>query len=324
MEKLLYLSRADVEACALDTAEIIERLDLAFAVKGQGGVDLPPKPEIRPRPDSFLHAMPCYVSGDEAAGIKWVGAFPDNPEKGLPYISALVIMNDPDTGLPLAVMDGTWMTAWRTAAVSAISAQYLARRDSKVLAVCGAGVQGRTNLSALALVLKELEEVRIYDTSSDNLARYLDEMAPLHPKLKLKPAGSAQEAIRGADVVLTAGPIFKEPKPVIAPEWLKPGCLGLPLDFDNYFTPEAFLACHKFYTDDWDQLEYYHRLGSFPSLPQERTDLGDLAAAKAPGRENDEEIIMACNLGIAMDDMVVGALLMEKAKEKGLGTWLEL
>ena len=324
MEKLLYLSRADVEACALDVAEIIQGLDLAFAVKGQGGIDLPPKPGIHPRPDSFLHAMPCYVSGNEAAGIKWVGAYPANPQKGLPYISALVIMNDPDTGLPLSVMDGTWMTAWRTAAVSAVSAQYLARKDSRVLAICGAGVQGRTNLTALALVLENLEEVRVYDLYPESLKKYLEEMAPLHPKLKLIAAASAQEAVTGADVILTAGPMIQDPAPVIAADWLKPGVLGLPLDFDNYFTPEAFMACHKFYTDDWDQLYYYKSLGSFPALPEERMDLGDLAAGKVPGRESDQEIIIACNLGIAMDDMVVGALLLEKAKEKGLGTWLDL
>ncbi len=324
MEKLLYLSRADVEACGLEAAEIIAGLDRAFAAKGRGGVELPPKPGIHPRPDSFLHAMPCYISGMEAAGIKWVGAYPANPDRGLPYISALVILNDPETGLPLAVMDGSWMTAWRTAAVSAVTAKYLARPGSRTLALCGAGVQGRTNLAALALVLEGLEEVRVYDLIPDNLERYLAEMSPQYPKLNLSAASSAEEAVRGADVILTAGPMIKNPRPVIRPDWLKPGCLGLPIDFDNYFTPEAFLACHKFYTDDTAQLDYYQSLGAFPGLPDRRIDLGALAAGEDPGRESDQEIIIGCNLGIAMDDMVVGALLLEKAEAAGLGVRLDL
>ncbi|MCG8375028.1 MAG: ornithine cyclodeaminase family protein, partial [Chlorobiales bacterium] len=279
-EKLLYLSRADVESCSLGVGEIIEALEKAFAVKGQGGVELPPKPGVHPRPDSFLHAMPAHVAGLEATGIKWVSAFPANPAKGLPYIAALVILNDPETGLPLAVMDGSWMTAWRTAAVSAITAKLLAPFQAEVLAICGAGVQGRTNLQALSHVLKNLKEVRVFEVSSRVLEKYIEEMAPLHPHLELKPMGSALEAVRGAEVVLTAGPMVKDPSPVIEADWLAPGCLGLPIDFDNYFTPDAFLACDRFYTDDVAQIRYYQSLGSFPKLPEEILDLGDLAAGK--------------------------------------------
>lgn len=324
MERLLYLSRADVEACGVGPAEIIEGLEKAFEVKGKGGVELPPKPGIHPRPDSFLHAMPCYLSGPEAAGIKWVAAYPGNPAQGLPYISALVILNDAATGLPLSVMDGSWMTAWRTGAVSAVTAKRLARPGSRVLGLCGAGVQGRTNLRSLALVLKDLEEVRVYDLLPESLDRYLEEVSPLLPNLRIQAASSAREAIEGADVIVTAGPMIKNPSPVIVPDWIKPGALALPIDFDNYFTPEAFMACQKFYTDDTAQLDYYRSLGSFPSLPETRWDLGDLAAGKVPGRESDQEFIIGCNLGVAMDDMVVAALLFEKAKEKGLGSWLDL
>jgi len=323
-EKLLYLSRADVESCGLGVEEIIEALERAFVIKGQGGVELPPKPGVHPRPDSFLHAMPAYVAGLESAGIKWVSAYPANPGRGLPYIAALVVLNDPETGLPIAVMDGAWMTAWRTAAVSAVTAKLLARSGAEVLAVCGGGVQGRTNLQALSLVLTSLKEVRIFETSPQALKSYLNEMVPLHPGLELKPVGSALEAVKGADVILTAGPMVKNPSPVIREDWLVPGCLGLPIDFDNYFTPAAFLACNRLFTDDLNQLRYYQSLGSFPGLPEEIIDLGDLAAGKVPGRRNDQERLIGCNLGIAMDDVVTGGLLLEKAKARGLGTWLDL
>ncbi|MBW1713585.1 MAG: ornithine cyclodeaminase family protein [Deltaproteobacteria bacterium] len=322
--QLLYLSRAQVEACGLGLGEIIDALEKAFVIKGQGGAELPPKPGIHPFKDSFLHAMLCYVSGVEAAGIKWVSAYPANPDKGLPTISALVILNDPQTGLPLAVMDGTWMTAWRTAGVSALTAKRLARPGARTLAICGAGVQGRTNLDALAYVLGQLKEVRVYDTEPRNLEAYLEEMAPRHPNLELKGASSAQEAVRGADVVLTAGPMLKNPQPVIEDEWLAPGSLGLPLDFDSYFAPSAFLGCDKFFTDDVEQIRYYQTIGYFSQLPDINGDLGDLAIGQVAGRESEEERIIGCNLGLALDDMVVGLLLLQRAREKGLGLSLDL
>ncbi len=324
-QKLLYLSRADVEACELGVGEIIEAIEAAFKEKGRGRVELPPKPGIHPRPDSFCHAMPGYIAGLEAAGIKWVSAFPGNPASGLPYISGLLILNDADTGLPIAVMDCTWITAWRTAAVSAVSAKYLARPGARSLAICGAGVQGRTNLDALALVLPELSEVRVFDVNAQTLDDYLAYNRPRHPGLDIRAVGSAREAVEGADVVLTAGPILKHPDPPIKPDWLAPGSLGLPLDFDSYFSTEAFLACDKFYTDDVEQILFYQsQMGHFAELPEIQGDLGQLIDGQIAGRERDEERIIVCNLGIAMDDMATAPLLVAKAKEKGVGVWLDL
>ena len=148
--RLLYLSRTDVERVALDMPTIIELLDTAFREKGDGRVEMPPKPGIHPRPESFIHAMPASIPAMHAAGVKWVSGFPANPARGLPYISGLVVLNDDDTGLPLAVMDCTWITAYRTGAATALAARHLARPDSETVAILGCGVQGRTNLIALA------------------------------------------------------------------------------------------------------------------------------------------------------------------------------
>ncbi len=322
--RLLYLSRSDVEACGVAPLEIVDALEAAFVAKGRGQVDMPPKPGIHPRPDAFLHAMPCYVGGQEAAGIKWVSGYPGNPARGLPYISGLLILNDPDTGIPLAVLDCTWITAWRTAAVSALAARRLARSGSAVLAICGAGVQGQTHLDTLALVLPELREVRVYDVLGAVQERYLARNRGRHPGLTLRGAGSAREAVEGADVVVTAGPIRKEPEPVVTLEWLAPGCLGLPVDFDSYFGPEALLGCDKFLTDDLAQLRYYQTLGYFRRLPPVHGDLGQLLAGQVGGRTSPEERIVVCSLGIAMDDVATAPLVVERARERGLGTWLEL
>lgn len=174
--RLLYLSRQDVEAVGLTMAEVIEAVESMFHEKGEGRVEMPPKPGIHTQPDAFIHAMPAYIPAFHSAGIKWVSGYPGNQQKGLPYITGLLILNDPETGIPLSVMDCTWITAMRTGAASAVAAKYLARPDAQTLGVLGCGVQGRSNLQALREVLP-LRRVYAYDTHADTLKRYVREMA---------------------------------------------------------------------------------------------------------------------------------------------------
>ena len=148
--RLLYMSKADVVSVGLGMAEIIELLEQAFQEKGAGLVEMPPKPGIHPGGgDNFIHAMPAYIPGMKSAGIKWVGGFPENNQRGLPYITGLLILNDPETGLPLSVMDCAWITGMRTAAATAVAARRLARPKSSILGILGCGLQGRTNTEAL-------------------------------------------------------------------------------------------------------------------------------------------------------------------------------
>ena len=151
-DTVLYLSRSDVETVNLSMAEIIDGLDRMFVEKGEGKVEMPPKPGIHTQPDAFIHAMPAYIPSLESAGMKWVSGYPANQEKGLPYISGLLILNDPETGIPTCVMDCTWITAMRTGAATAVAAKYLARKDSSTVGIVACGVQGRGNLEALSCV----------------------------------------------------------------------------------------------------------------------------------------------------------------------------
>jgi len=155
--ELLFLSRADIEPIGFPMADMIACVQDALKERGKGDVEMPPKPGIHPAQDAFIHAMPAYIPRMRAAGIKWIGGFPDNFKRGLPYISGLLILNDPDTGLPIVVMDGAWITAKRTGAATAVAAKYLARKDSRTFGILGCGVQGRTNLEALREVLKNLQ-----------------------------------------------------------------------------------------------------------------------------------------------------------------------
>ena len=132
-KSILYLSRQDVEGVGLSMKEIILALEAMFKEKGEGRYEMPPKPGIHPREEAFIHAMPAYLPNPGVAGVKWISGYPDNQKRGLPYITGLLVLNDPDTGIPTAVMDATWITAKRTGAATGVAAKYLARKDSSTL-----------------------------------------------------------------------------------------------------------------------------------------------------------------------------------------------
>lgn len=322
-QKMLYLSKKDVERVGLSMKEIIEALDEAFKEKGLGKVEMPPKPGIHTMPDAFIHAMPAYVPSVGSAGIKWVSAFPENYKRNLPYISGLLILNDPETGLPISVMDCIWITAMRTGAATAVAAKYMANMDSSTVGILGCGVQGRSNLKALRIMMPELKDVKAYDISGDAVNRYAEEMRK-ETGLNIGIVGSPEEAVEDSDIIVTAGPILKTPNPVIEDNWLKPGVFASPVDFDSYFKKSAFERCDKFVTDDREQCLYYKSLGYFQHISEIHADLGEIAAGLKPGREKKDERIICANLGLAMDDMATAIKIYKKAVENNIGTWLEL
>ena len=320
---MLYLSKNDIERVNLPMTEIIQALDKAFREKGLGKVEMPPKPGIHTMPDAFIHAMPASVPSVGAAGCKWVSGYPENYRKNLPYINGLLILSDPETGMPLSVMDCIWITAMRTGAATAVAAKYLANRDSKSIGILGCGVQGRTNLEALKIILPELSEVKAYDISADAVNMYAEEMGT-KTGLDIKIVNTPKEAVEDSDVIVTAGPILKEPNPAIEFDWLKPGVFASPVDFDSYFKKSVFEGCEKFVTDDREQCLYYKSLGYFQNVSEIYADLGEIAAGIKPGRENRDEIIICANLGLAIDDMVTAIEIYKKAVDNNMGTWLEL
>lgn len=319
--RILYLSRADVERVGLDLTTIIALLERAFVEKGHGRVELPPKPGIHPRPDAFIHAMPAYVPALHAAGIKWVGGYPENPARGLPYISGLVVMNDADTGLPYAVMDCTWITAYRTGAATALSAKYLARPDSRTVGILACGVQGRTNLMALA-TLFPLARVYAYDIVPEARDRYVADMSA-RLGLEIVPVSTPREAVAESDLVVTSGPIRRQPEPTIDADWLRPGAFASAVDFDSYWSPAALRQMDRLVTDDLPQLRYYRSIGYFQTAPEPDSSLEEIVAGLKPGRRREDERTMAMNLGLAMEDVVVAQEIDRRARALGIGTWLE-
>jgi ornithine cyclodeaminase/alanine dehydrogenase len=321
-QQLLYLSRADVESVALDMPTLIRLLEVAFKEKGLGRVEMPPKPGIHTQPDAFIHAMPAFIPALQSAGIKWVSGYPENYKRGLPYITGLLILNDAETGLPYAVMDCTWITAYRTGAASALSAKHLARKQSEVAGILACGVQGRTNLLALA-ALFPIKRVYAYDSLPDTQRRYVEEMSA-SLGIEIIGVDAPKQAVVESDLVVTSGPILKHPTPTIEKDWLRPGAFASAVDFDSYWHGEALAQFDKLGTDDHAQFQYYKSVGYFQTTPDPYADLGEIVAGLKPGRERDDERTMAMNLGLAMDDMAVAPEIYRRAKERGIGTWLTL
>ena len=319
---ILYLSRQDVQEVDLNMREIIEALDRMFREKGEGGVEMPPKPGIHTQPDAFIHAMPAYIPSLQAAGMKWISGYPANQAKGLPYINGLLVLNDPETGMPLAVMDATWITAVRTGAATALAARYLARPESASLGIVACGVQGRGNLEALSCLFA-LKKVKVYDIQAEIAARFAREMEE-KLELEIEPVKELEEAVKDLDMVVTSGPILKHPNPAIPASWLARGAFASPVDFDSYWQGEALREADKLATDDSEQMRYYRREGYFRDTPEPYADLGEIAAGKKPGRESDEERNISINLGLALEDVATAILVYRQAVERGIGTELPL
>jgi ornithine cyclodeaminase/alanine dehydrogenase-like protein (mu-crystallin family) len=303
-------------------ADIVGALESVFREKGEARVEMPPKPGVHTMPDAFLHAMPAYIPAQKAVGMKWVGGYPQNRERKLPYITGLLILNDPETGVPVSVMDCVWITAKRTGAATMVAAKYLARPESQTVGILGCGVQGRSNLEALHVGFK-LTKVRAFDVDRNVSEAYTREMSA-QLGLEVIPVSDPKSAVEDSDIVVTAGPILRKPHATIQPGWFAEGSFASLVDFDSYWHPNALKEVDKFCTDDVAQLEHYRGMGYFQRIPAVYADLGDLVTGRRHGRETPQERTIACNLGLALDDMATALRIYNRALAQGVGTWLPL
>jgi ornithine cyclodeaminase/alanine dehydrogenase-like protein (mu-crystallin family) len=304
----VYLSRAEVTGLLPPVEEQLDLVEETYRAVGAGRVELPPKPGIHPRPDSFIHAMPAYLRDDDVAALKWVAGYPANKERGLPYISGLIVLNEADTGLPVAIMDGAEITAARTAAASGVCIRRFAPAGWSRAAVLGAGEQGRFHLRVLRALNPEVA-VYAWDPHPERVAALGDVTAAAGPR----------EAVGDAEVIVTAGPIVESPESPLGPDWLGGRVLGLPIDFDFYFNADAVSAADLFLVDDVGQFEYYRSLGHFQGWPEPEANVGEaLSRDGAPAR------VVCCNLGIGALDAAFAARVLIAARDQGVGTELPL
>jgi ornithine cyclodeaminase/alanine dehydrogenase len=306
---LLYLTRDEVARLLPPVPEQLDLVEETYRAVGAGRVELPPKPGIHPRPDSFIHAMPAYLRDDDVAALKWVAGYPANKERGLPYITGLIVLNDAETGVPAAVMDGAEITAARTAAASGVCIRRFAPRGWSRAAVLGAGEQGRFHAEVLRQLNPDVA-IRGWDPHRERISSLGD---------NVEAAPGPREAVRAADVLVTAGPIVESPDSPLTSDWLEESSLGLPIDFDFYFSAEAVESAELFLVDDMGQFEYYRSLGHFQGWPEPAGSVGEaLSRDGAPAR------VVCCNLGIGALDAAFAARVLAAAREQGAGTELPL
>lgn len=321
-EPILYLSNRDLEQLGLSLGEIVPILEEMFRRKGSGGTVQPPKIFFHRDGPRFYSSMVSCAPGLGYAGCKWQSGDPENPARGLSYIQGLFILSEDATGQPVAIMDAKWLTGNRTAAASAVAAKHLARRDARTIAILGCGLQGRKNLEALKAVLPSLVRCQAYDVVAEREAQFVHET---HERwgVCVVGAGSAEGAVRGADIVITAGPIEDHRRAMLMPEWLAPGSLTVTLDYDSYVTDAAIAAADLVLTDDRGQIEDARQKGGkFAGVARIDAELADLLTTGQGRRTKEEQRILVFNLGIALEDLATGVEILNRARKKKVGTLL--
>lgn len=319
---VLYLNSNDLEELGLGLAEIVPVLEEMFRLKAAGDTMMPPKIFFHRHGPRFYSSMVSAAPGLGFAGCKWQSGDPQNPARGLPYIQGLFLLSEDATGQPVAIMDSKWITGNRTAAASALAAKHLARKDANTLAILGCGLQGRKNLEALKGVLPSLTHCQAYDVVPEREAAFVQEMQGRWG-IQVTGMGSAERAVRGADIIITAGPIEQTRRACLLPEWLAPGSLTITLDYDSYITDAAIAAMDLVLTDDRGQIEdaRFHE-GKFTGVHRVDAELADLLTSGKGQRMNDDQRILVFNLGIALEDLATGVELLKRARAQNIGTRL--
>ena len=319
----LYLSRADVEAIGLPMGTVIEAVELALREKDEGRTIMPPKHWIAPSARRFFAAMSSALPGLRAVGCKWQSGSPDNHALGHPYITGQFILNALGTGLPIAIMDSTWITEMRTAAATAVAARALVGKPPRVLGVLGCGLQARRNLDALRLVFPSLADVRAYDISATAGETYRDEMKARHG-VEVTLCPDPRAAFDSADIVLTCGPIIPEGTRAAEAAWLEEGATAVTLDYDCYWKPGELARVDRLVTDDLAQLEHTKADGYFTSVPEKMQELASVVAGREAGRMSSTQRIVCINMGIALEDVTTALSIYRRARDMGRGVELPI
>ncbi len=321
--KLLVLNEHEVEQL-LTMRDCIAVMEKALADLGRGDVHNPLRSILRAAgAEGFFGLMPAYRGGEQPAyGLKEICVYPKNPARGLDTHLGGVLLHSGDTGQLLGVFNASAITAIRTAAVSAVATKLLAREDAHVLAILGAGVQGKSHLQAIPLV-RDIREVRIF-------SRTRQKAEALAKAKNVRVVNSAEEAVRGADIVVTA---TSAREPVVQREWIAAGAHINAVGSSIATTREidsATMAAASFFVDRRESTvnesgDYLMALreGAIRGPEHIRAELGEILLGKAPGRTSAEEITLFKSLGLAIEDLASAQFLYGEAQRRGTGTWVE-
>jgi len=313
-------------------SEVMQVLDMdlalaaaedAFRAYGEGRVNMPPKSYLQLAGGDF-RAMygEIFLPGDHICGLKWVNVHPGNPAKGMLTVMAKILLDDPETGMEFADMDGTHITDYRTGAAGGLAARVLSRPGASRLGVIGAGAQAWTQVAAIMKV-RPIKDVVIYNRHREHAEAFAEKIVATHG-VRAMAAASGEEAVRGQDIVVTATP---STNPVVLRDWVSPGthinAIGADAAGKQELDP-AILKAAKIVVDDWAQAKHSGEI-NVPLAKGELTpdqvygSLGEIVAGKKPGRVSPEEITIFDSTGLIIQDLALGLAVYKRAREQGLG-----
>jgi alanine dehydrogenase len=316
----------------LTGSEVMQVLDMdlalaaaedAFRAYGEGRVNMPPKSYLTLAHGDF-RAMygEILLTGDHICGLKWVNVHPGNPARGLLTVMAKILLNDPETGLEFADLDGTHVTDFRTGAAGGVAARYLARPESSRLGLIGAGAQARTQVAAI-LKVRPIQEVVVYNRHLAHSQAFADEVVAAYG-VRARATVDPVEAVQGQDIVVTTTP---STVPVVFRDWVSPGthinAIGADAAGKQELDP-AILNAARVVVDDWAQASHSGEI-NVPLARGEITpeqiygSLGEVVAGRKPGRKSPEEITVFDSTGLIIQDLALGLAVYQRAKERGLG-----
>jgi len=311
-DNLPYLSERLLSRLSISTSDVVGEIERQIIGQGQGEVWCAPKAAVWPGDERFIMATLGVASGPRLVATKTLVLNPRNAERGLPTLNSLITLLDAETGLPIAVVDGNWVTATRTAGLSAVAAKRLARADSASAAFIGCGVQARSHLEALS-DLFPLREIRAFGRGSRN-RDLLCQLAQSRG-IAAVPCDVAKAAVDGADIVVTTLPLIPKPEPFLDARWLKAGSFTAMTDLALPWLPETMSSFDRIIIDDLEQ-------ETKMSNPMVKSDLitGDLTGlvcGEVVGRQSTSERTTFAFRGLAVGDLAVAGLAYVRAKSIG-------
>jgi ornithine cyclodeaminase/alanine dehydrogenase-like protein (mu-crystallin family) len=315
---VLYLSHGTLQSLALTTDEVVESIEHLIRGRSRARVWNAPKAVILPPDGRYMMAALAAADDPPFLAVKSAILNPRNRARGLPDINAVVTLLDSDTGLPLAVMDGNWVTAVRTAGLSAVAAKRLARPDASIAAFIGCGVQAHSHLQAFS-ALFPLKEIRAFGRGTANR----DALCQAAGKLGLLAvtSGTAREAVRDADLVITSVTWSPQLVPFLDARWLQPGSFATVTDLAAPWLPDGMSAFDRIVIDDLEQEAQMPKPLVDPALVT--GDLTGLVNGDITGRRSGEERTAFVFRGLALGDLALAALAYQRARQSGRGSEMD-
>jgi alanine dehydrogenase len=319
--EVLWLTQEEVKS-VIDMHSDMQVVERAFRQHGLGRVQMPPKSYLYYTAyNGDLRTMPAYLEEEDITGVKIVNVHPGNPARGLPTVMALIVLISPETGAPVAIMDGTYLTDIRTGAAGGIAAKYLARKDSKIIGMVGAGNQAKTQLEALCEVF-EPELVKITSRTKESCVGFIRDMKEVVP-CEIQSKDKIEE-VCDCDILVTTTP---SRKPIVKAQWVKEGthinAIGADAVGKEELDPELLIRS-KIVVDDIVQALHSGEVNvplskHYISENDIHAQLGEVIAGLKPGRTSEEEITIFDSTGLAIQDVATAHLVYERAVSQGLG-----